>query len=57
MGGDLFSLNRRVRHPTITRKVLAYHGRYVHVANVRSPTDLDDELRGWLSEAYFDTPE
>ena len=49
-----FSLRRSVRHPLIVRKVLAYHGRYYHVANVRRSDDLDDELRGWLAEAYFD---
>jgi hypothetical protein len=52
-----FTLPRRVRHPTIVRKVEAYHGRYYHVANVRSPDDLDDELLGWLTEAYLATPE
>jgi hypothetical protein len=49
-----FSLRRSVRHRLIVRKVLPYHGRYFHVANVRTPDDLDDEVRGWLAEAYFD---
>ncbi|MGH9040637.1 MAG: DUF5655 domain-containing protein [Acidimicrobiia bacterium] len=51
-----FSLPRTVRHRTIVRKVEAYHGRYYHVANLRGPEDLDDELRGWLTEAYLDSP-
>lgn len=51
-----FSLDRAVTHPTITRKVVAYHGRYHHVANVASPDDLDDELIGWLAEAYEASP-
>jgi len=51
-----FSLPRRVQHPTITRKVVHYHGRYYHVANLRGPEDLDDELRGWLTEAYLASP-
>ncbi len=51
-----FSLPRRVEHERITRKVELYHGRYYHVANLRSPDDLDERLRGWLSEAYFDSP-
>lgn len=49
-----FSLRHTVRHPTITRKVTPYSGRYHHVANLRSPDDLDDDLRGWITEAYLD---
>lgn len=51
-----FSLSRNVAHPRIIRKVAEYHGRYYHVANLRDPTDLDDRLRGWLTEAYFTSP-
>ena len=51
-----FSLPRKVDHERITRKVIQYHGRYWHVANLRSPADLDDRLRGWLSEAYLNSP-
>jgi hypothetical protein len=51
-----FSLPRRVQHSTITRKVVPYHGRYVHVANLRRPEDFDAQLRDWLTEAYLDTP-
>jgi hypothetical protein len=51
-----FGLPRRVRHRTITRKVQSYHGRYIHVANLRSPADVDDDIRGWLTEAYLSSP-
>jgi hypothetical protein len=51
-----FSLPRRVRHRTITRKVVQYHGRYFHVANVETPDDLDEQLRQWLTEAYLASP-
>lgn len=51
-----FSLRRAVRHPRITRKVQTYNGRYFHVVNLRGPEDLDDEIRGWLTEAYLDSP-
>jgi hypothetical protein len=51
-----FSLGRTVRHPTITKKVVPYRGRYFHVANVRSPKDVDVELSGLLTEAYLDSP-
>ena len=49
-----FSLARPVRHRTIVRKVVAWGGRYVHVANLAGPSDFDAELAGWLTEAYLD---
>ena len=49
-----FSLRRRARHPTIVRKVIEYHGRYFHIANVAGPEDLDEALRELLTEAYED---
>jgi len=51
-----FSLPRVVRHERIVRKVVEYHGRHFHVANLRSPDDLDDRLRAWLTEAYLNSP-
>jgi len=51
-----FSLPRQVRHERIVRKVMEYHGRYYHVANLRTPADFDDRLRGWLTEAYLNSP-
>ncbi len=51
-----FSLRRPVRHDRIVRKVAEYHGRYHHVANLRTADDLDDRLRAWLTEAYLDSP-
>jgi len=51
-----FSLPRKVEHERITRKVVPYHGRYHHVANLRSAEDLDERLRGWLTEAYLNSP-
>ena len=47
-----FALRRRARHPTITRKVVDYNGRFWHVANVAAPADVDDELCDLLTEAY-----
>jgi hypothetical protein len=52
-----FSLPHHVQHPMITRRVVPYHGRYYHVANLRDPGDLDDRLREWLTEAYLTSPE
>jgi hypothetical protein len=51
-----FFLPHVVRHPLITRKVMEYHGRHYHVANLRTPDDLDDRLRAWLTEAYLSSP-
>jgi hypothetical protein len=47
-----FALDRRARHRTITRKVMEYHGRFWHVANVAGPEDVDDALCDLLAEAY-----
>ncbi len=52
-----FSLPRVVGHRVISRKVNLWGGRYYHVANLREPGDLDDDLRGWLTEAYLSSPE
>ncbi len=51
-----FSLPRKVQHERITRKVVEYHGRYHHVANLRSADDLDDALLALLREAYLSSP-
>jgi hypothetical protein len=48
-----FSLPRPVRHTTIVRKVVAWHGSYFHVANLARPEDFDKELADWLTEAYL----
>lgn len=50
-----FWLPRKVEHDRIVRKVVEYSGRYWHVANLRAPDDLDDRLRGWLTEAYLNS--
>lgn len=47
-----FWLRRRATHRTITRKVIEYGGRYWHIANVASPSDLDDALLALLDEAF-----
>ena len=53
--GVSFTLQRVVRHPLIVRQPILNHGgRYFHVVNMSSPDELDDEIRGWLTEAYLD---
>ncbi len=51
-----FSLRREVRHPLITRKVIAHGHRYFHVVNVSDPDEVDAEVAAWLAEAYHDPP-
>lgn len=47
-----FILPRRAEHPRI-KKVIGYTPRaYGHHVDIRTPADLDDELAGWLREAY-----
>jgi hypothetical protein len=50
------SLPRRVQHRTLARKVTPYGGRFFHVFNIRQPSDIDDDIRAWLTEAYMDSP-
>ncbi|HEX4979022.1 MAG TPA: DUF5655 domain-containing protein [Acidimicrobiales bacterium] len=47
-----FSLPRRVQSPRISRKVVEWSGRFHHVVNLRSPDEVDEEVKGWLSECY-----
>ena len=49
------ALPRRLEHPRITRKPMTVGGRTYHVVNLRDATDVDDEVRGWLTEAWFAT--
>lgn len=51
-----FSLPRPASHKLITRKVVQYHGRYYHVANVARPEQLDAALLALLTEAYLNVP-
>ena len=48
-------LPRSVDHSKIARRTQSGN-RTFHVVNLRGPDDLDDEIRGWLTEAYFDSP-
>jgi hypothetical protein len=48
-----FMLPRRLQHPRLARKVLGSADRYYHVVNVTGPDEVDDQLRGWLTEAYL----
>ena len=48
-----FSISRPVRHRLIVRKPVP-HGRFhYHAVRLTGPEDLDDEILGWLTEAYL----
>lgn len=47
-----FHLDRRLDDPRISRKVVEHGGRYYHVVNVGSVDEVDDDLAGWLIEAW-----
>lgn len=47
-----FSLRRRLASDRLSRKVVDYKGKYFHVINVNDASMIDDEVLGWLTEAY-----
>jgi hypothetical protein len=49
-----FSLRRVVTHPLIVRRPIPHGDRFYHVVNLATPDDFDDDIRGWLTEAYLD---
>lgn len=52
-----FPLRRTVDHPKIARHLGGSGGTVHHVVNLRTPDDVDDDVRNWLTEAYLHTPE
>jgi Domain of unknown function (DUF5655) len=50
-----FVLPRAVDHPKIARKLQGSASRTHHVVNLRTPDDVDDDVRGWLTESYFES--
>lgn len=49
-----FSLDRKLEHGRLSRKVVAHGSRFFHVVNVGSADEIDDELLDWLSQAWHD---
>jgi hypothetical protein len=45
-------LPRVVDHPRIARRIGVSADRTVHVVKLAAVADVDDEIRGWLTEAY-----
>jgi Domain of unknown function (DUF5655) len=51
-----FALPRRLTHAKIARKPITVGDHTFHVVNLRGPEDVDEDVRGWLTEAYLATP-
>ena len=51
-----FPLNRPLRHPRIRTKPVDAGRRTYHRVDLRTPEDLDDTIRDWLTEAWMATP-
>ena len=45
-------LARRLEHPRFTRIESLSPRNHVHHFRLRDPAEIDDEVRGWLREAY-----
>lgn len=49
-----FGLHRRLTTDRLSRKVVASGSRFHHVINLDEPSQVDDEVRAWLTEAFLD---
>ena len=47
-----FPLSHRLTHARITRKPIVSGRKIYHFVNLTSDADVDDELRGWLTESF-----
>ncbi len=48
-----FTVRRRIDSDRFSRKVSEYNGRYHHVLNLTDACQVDDEVIGWLTEAFY----
>lgn len=51
-----FNLNRQLTSERLSRKVIHHGNRYHHVVNLTAATEVDDQIRDWLTESFFDDP-
>lgn len=52
-----FTLHRTLSSDRLARKVIDGGRSRYHVVNVREPSEVDEQLCEWLTEAYFASPE
>ncbi len=48
-----FGLRRRIEHERIAQAVEPYPGRWTHHVIIENEADLDQDVRGWLRDAYI----
>lgn len=47
-----FGLGRQIKDDRIAQAVEPYPGRWTHHVIIKNEADLDEYLRGWITEAY-----
>ncbi len=47
-----FDLDHKVEHPRIEEAVETRPGRWTHHVVIENESDIDDDVKGWLREAY-----
>ena len=47
-----FKSPRKIDHPMITKTYVMSPTRTYYVARLKLPSDVTDDVRGWLAEAY-----
>jgi hypothetical protein len=52
-----FPHSTRLDDHRIARRVPVSGNRTWYVVNLRTPADVDDQVRSWLTEAYLNTPD
>ena len=52
-----FLLSREIASPRITKTIALSANRMAYFVDLRSAKDVDREVRDWLAEAYFSSPE
>jgi len=51
-----FILSHRVDDPRISHALSVSGSRVYHETRLRGPDDVDEQVRGWLTDAYLSTP-
>ena len=51
-----FKMSRELGSPRVRKTLASSTHRRVHFVDLRTPEDVDDEVRRWLAEAYLDSP-
>jgi hypothetical protein len=49
-----FNLERKLESRRLSRKVVPFSGRFHHVVNVAEASEIDDQIKDWLTESFFD---